>query len=1059
MANLTLHTSNQQEVLSQKLASWLVKSPLSDPFTRETIVVQSLGMRRWLQLEIARHLGICTQIDFPFPQSFLRSLLEKCLPNEIIQNTAFARETLRWRIYAWLQNHIGERPSEIAPFLADDPTGVKCWQLASHTAQIFDDYSAYRPDWLIDWQKSARPGWQETIWHDLARDYPENHLPALLQRFTADLNLFPLENLPPRLAVFGLATLPPAYLHLLSALSHRVPVDLFVLQPTDQFWGDLETEREIARRRKRGLPMRSEAITWNPLLASLGKTGRDYFTALWKIEHLEDDSEFVDPTNSTLLGRLQASLMDPERPSPQPLADDPSQSIQIHSCPGPMREVEIFRDRLLALFEQFPDLQPRDVLVMTPDLDTYAPMIEAVFGSQESVNIPYSLADRTTGNPHTPAAVLLALLELASSRVTVPEVMAFLEIPPIREKLELSLADLEIIQNWTHETGIRWGFDAAHRASLGLPAFGENSWQFGLDRLLLGFTMPPPESGVHAGIAPVSVRDKTSADILGKICGLIEWLRQFHLSLQTPRPLAEWSNELRRRLDYLLLPGSLPTFDPTTTVLEQMRETGAWLDSSEPLKISADILREYLALALSVDETQVGYLNGGVTFCACRPMRSIPARVIAMLGLNDGEFPRRALPSQLDLMAKDPRQGDRSRREDDRYLFLETILSARDILYLSYIGRSAQNGTELLPSSLVSELGDYLDAQFATQEKWSSRLLIQHPLHGFSPTYFLENGQHLFSYSQTQFETATNLLGTKKPVEPWFQESLPDLQTPLAATLNEFVRFFQNPAAFFLQKRLGLTFKTIEEDTDDTEPFEINPLVRYQLRDDGLRHPGSSLTKWQAEGNLTPGEKGRALALQIESEAEAFLTKLAPYLAEKSLDDIPFELPISSLLLSGQITDLRANGLLITQHGTIRSKHLLNAWIKHLILNSQTDRIDTRLIGRDESLCFKALPSDEALACLSTLGTIFTKGLNRPLPFFPETSHAWQNNSANPHKQPSAAQKAWFTTGFNRGEDEDLSFKQCFSHLADPFDAEFIALAAEIFKPLLKNLGEQSDAS
>lgn len=1062
MANFTLHTSNRQEILSQKLSAWLAASPVSDPFIRETIVVQSLGMRRWLQMEIAHQNGICTQIDFPFPQSFFHTLLAKCFTEKDFENHAFSRENLRWRIYAWLQKHSDRWPAEIQTFLAKEPSEIKTWQLASHTAQIFDDYAAYRPDWLQDWQKNRGAGWQEILWYDLTKEHPDQHLPALQQRFFQELHSLPPELFPTRLAVFGLATLPPAYLDLLTALSQRSPVDLFVLQPTDQFWGDLETGREISRRRKRGLPPKSEGITWNPLLASLGKTGRDYFAALWKIEDLQDDPDFATPKNTTLLGRLQSSLLNPEKISPEPLDSDPSRSIQIHSCPGPMREVEIFRDRLLDLFEQMPDLQPRDVLVMTPALDTYAPMIEAVFGSPEASYIPYSLADRTSGNPHTPGAVLLTLITLASGRVTVPEVKAFLEIPPIREKLAFSLADLEMIQDWTQQTGIRWGFDASHRKNFDLPAFGENSWEFGLDRLLLGFAMPPPEEGHFFGIAPVSVRDKSSAAILGRLSSFIDWLRQFHLALQRPRSLSDWSLELRRRLDFLFPSGAFTAFDPTTTVLEQMAEADTWLASDSNPLISGEVLREYLSLVLTVDETQVGYLNGGVTFCACRPMRSIPARVIALLGMNDGEFPRRVLSSQINRMTTHPRPGDRSRREDDRYLFLETILSARDVLYLSYTGRSANNGTDLLPSSIVIELGDYLDDQFPTSTpgNWSKRILVKHPLHGFSPEYFQDTDTPLFSYSSSNLAAATALLGTKTSPGPWFSQSLPALDAPYSVSVTDFVSFFQNPAAYFLRERLGISYKPLDEAMEDNEPFTIDGLVRYQLRDDGIRNPVRTFEKWKAQGVLTPGQRGRDLAREVFAEADALKARLSPYLAEAVLADLPINIALESITLTGTIIDLRSGGLLITQHGSIRTKHLLSAWIKHLVVNTQSMTVNTRLLGKDQGFLLKALSTDDALEHLALLASLFLEGLNRPLPFFPETSRAWQEKAHEPTKQRSAADAKWTVTPYQvYGESSDLSYSLCFSHLRDVFTAEFSTLAAGIFEPLLANLEEISDAS
>ncbi|HEY5894103.1 MAG TPA: exodeoxyribonuclease V subunit gamma [Chthoniobacterales bacterium] len=1058
---LRAFTSNLQERLSARLAATLRAEPLSDPFATELIVVQSLGMRRWLQMEIARHNGICACIDFPFPQKFIHDLLEKIYPDESKHLKDFSREIFEWRVYAWLNEHSSEFP-DLHRYLsnanpqsesrdAQSETSSKTWQLAARIAYFFDQYSAYRPDWLLRLRNAefglrndareravAFDGWQSDLWQALGTT---THPAALRHRFLTEVTQIPTRKLPERLSVFGLATLPPWYLKFLEGLALRIPVDLYILQPTPEFWGDLETRREIDRRRQRGVSHRSETIQWNPLLASWGKTGRDFFRLTMDCEGLDENSDFAESPGSGLLGELQRDLLHPERANRRDIASDDMSSLQIHSCPGPMREVEIFRDQLLALFEQIPDLEPHDVLVMTPELDKYAPLIDAVFGSPENESIPYSLADRTRGGPEDPGVILLRLFEVALGRFGATEVVDLLELPAIRSRFEIVETDLELIRFWISETGIRWGLSASHRRDFHVPEFHQNTWRAGLDRLLLGFAMASVDHQLYAGVSPFELTENSEAALLGRLIEFIDRMSELRETISRPAALDEWAAHLHNVLRTFFTSESLDTRDAWAmkSAVENLEKASFFVTGKVPF----EAVRLHLEAALSPDESQLGYLNGGVTFCACRPMRSVPFRVIAMLGMNDGVFPRASPISSLDLMAVEPRLGDRSQREDDRYLFLEAILSARDVLYLSYHGRSVRDGTTLLPSVLIAELLDYVDDQF--NQKWSEKIVTRHPMQAFAPAYFSD--RKLFSFSESNLNAAEALVGPRTEKVPFVEKPMEcGINASKAIQIQEFITFFAHPTKYFVSRQLGIKLRKTDEIEADTEPFSVGSLTKYNLKEDVMSSLlstggiGEPELRWKAEGILPPGVRGSIESQELCETSNEFFAKISSWL-EPDSEPVEIDLEVAGTRLAGRLS-------LQTRYrpAQMKTRDQIEAFVSHIIVNAAGFDVHTRLIMENESYVWEPMAAAEAGKILETFIILYRQGLTEPLPFFPKSSLEWMLAKKNPFLE---ALKKWRGDNRSPGESADPYFKLCFGHLDDPFNDRFAKIAETILRPLL----------
>jgi exodeoxyribonuclease V gamma subunit len=783
--NLGLFTSNRLERLLEAWVARLCEEPLP-PFEREVVVVQSQGMRRWLTLELARRRGIAAGLWMPFPRDLARCLATAVLEGRLDYEPArremgpFDREILLWRLYRLLgQLDQGGEPSLRVPaaYLAGDEGGRKRFQLAARLAGLFDDYQLFRPDWLREIEagrplfEAADPrqadsrqesaAWQAWLWRRLQQEGSGEHLARRLQATVEKLLEPPAGKplpLPQRITVFGVSSLPPVFLELLRAASLHLPVEIYFASPTWHYWGDLFSDREQVRlarrfrRRDAGGPARDPLAAGHferghSLLSALGGQGRDFFNLLQELDASGEawhEVDFEDPGCASALGCLQSDILNlrDRGGSDPPLPLSPGdRSLRVHVCHSALREMEVLREELLHAFGEMPGLRPSEVLVLLPEIEKYAPLVDAVFGIPHlgAPPIPYAVADRDLASTQQPAAALLALLELAGKRLTVAEVFGLLESPPLRRAAGIEESELGILRSRVQAVGIRWAIDGRQRQEeFGLPAFEEASWQAGIDRLLFGYAIGNVEA-LSCGIAPAAGDGAGDTGLLGRFLLFLDRLFAELKGLRRGRPAADWSRDLIALVGRQLAAGD----DEEELALQLLRESFARLGEAKLLAalgedLPLEVIRQFLRRELADDQKSGGFLSGGITFCALRPMRSIPFRLVAVAGLDDPSFPRREPPRAFDLLAASPRPGDRSPRLDDRYLFLETLLAARERLLLFYPGASQRDAAEKAPSVVVAELLDLLDRSFVGEDGRPAReqLVERHPLQAWSAANF-----------------------------------------------------------------------------------------------------------------------------------------------------------------------------------------------------------------------------------------------------------------------------------------------------------------------------------
>ena len=1095
--------ANRLEDLRQLVVWMLRRQPLA-PLQAETFLVQSNGIAQWLRLALAElpdatdelrgGLGVAAVTDFFLPSRFVWQAYRAVLgPEAVPQSSPFDKSHLLWRLYALLPEVCQAPPFEpLARFLDGPEPEQRCFQLAERLADLFDQYQVFRADWLAAWEQGedslitangARQAlapeqcWQPALWRRLLESVGDGASASgraqVHERFMQAVNNAHGERpagLPSRLVVFGVSSMPRQTLEVLAALGRWCQVLLCVHNPCEFYWADIISDRELLRaRRKRGrqrpgmpdqLEMEQMHLHAHPLLAAWGKQGRDYIRLLDEFDDpqcyrggFESAGQRIDlfdaPAETHLLGQIQSDIQQLRPISEireQSRTIDPKQdaSLRFHSAHSPLREVEILHDQLLAAFNADASLRPRDVIVMVPDINQYAASIEAVFGRYDPDDvrhIPFTISDQGQRH-HVPVVVALeALLGLPESRLGVSEVMTLLEVPAVRERFGLAEADLGVLLRWIRGANIRWGLDAQQRAALDLPdGMSANTWLFGLERMLLGYCMG--EASAWRGVEPYAEVAGLSAGLAGRLAEFVQRLRQAFVQLAEPGTPSEWVARLQW-LDEQML-AELDGHD--ALAWERLLQTvDAWFEACQEAGMAEqalpiNIVRECWLEGLDEGGLSQRFLAGKVNFATLMPMRAIPFRHVCLLGLNDGDYPRSRPAPDFDLMADQYRPGDRSRREDDRYLFLEALLSARDRLSISWVGRSVADNSACPPSVLVAQLRDHLDAGWQVagrddQPSLAAELTLEHPLQPFSPRYF-PTGQtadvspgRLFTYDREWRAAHDGSQARALAVR------LAAVDVDQRPDLTALVRFFKSPPEAFYRQRLGVHFGDDSDNADDVEPFGFDGLRQWQLREELIHSAllasddpaGLSQRLEQARGHLAGrGDLGLGALRDIQWQA---LTRPLPEMHQRYCSVRGQATPASDLALSwtcpGQLEPpvvLEANlgglwrrgGQLLrlslspSKGGSgrqIRLERLGEAWLSHLLAHACGHRLRSSVVFADCSVSLLPLEPEDAAHCLAEWVAAWFEAMQEPLPVTAVVASAWFRGEKGKHGPMAEAAK------------------------------------------------------
>ncbi len=1013
---LYLHTSNRVEKLAARLVDVSQALPLANALSQETVMTLNPGIARWLQFEIAKNTGVSFGWDFPLPGKLFSRVLKGFEPS-FEATGAFPEDLARWHLLDLL-DHLEEHPrfAQVRGY-CQQADGTSRLAFANRLTKLYDEYLVYRPDTITAWEddpNSSHFDWQAELWRRLLRKlYPRiktpRHIARLWQELTRgqilELGLQP-SHWPERLFVFGVSSLAPLYLDLLDQLARYRPVHVFLLQPSDQYWADFKTSKQIQKiAQKQARKSGSRIVkpedwlyeTGNPLLPSFGKQSQMFLDLLIDKNPQQDDSEFEEPEESaSQLLCLQADLFNlldrdlAQDAEPFPAYDA---SIQLHACSSRRREVETIWDLIVERLDSQPKLRASDILVMAPDIQEYRSHIEAVFKAKRGshLEIPYSVADNAAGNRPGVLSGIFAILQSTASRSSSAEIMALLETPLLREVFSFSDRDLECIEFWIRELGITWGWDADHRSQHESFATDRNTWKELRTRLLSG-ALFSSDSATPQGFLAYAEVESELAETAGRLLECLELFRTLRAGYYQTRSLTSWQEQLLAVLSGLRCERDEWQRD-FQQANELIRETLPKLDDT--FATGAEVYRA-LAEKFESSASGGGYLSGGVTFCSLKPMRAIPADTVCLMGMNRLDFPRGNKRLSFDLMAAETRIGDRNTRDEDRQFFLETLLSVRSRLIMSYQGLSANSDGRNEPSAVVEELLAYLENAMEPQD--FARIQKVQKRQSFDPSYFEGEGQ---TYDPDRAKLRNQFSQSAAPLPPKERESTDADDAVLSVDLEDLVRFFGDPSKYFASSVAKLKMATSEEALPEKDALFSGGLDRYKLRDTFAAQIESGESLDAVDRQRVAQSKNLPAGFLEEPSFRAEYERaqrLADALGALELRTDYLEFAGDGFVVSGESSVRVDDGRqVLISAGELKPKRVVAAWIRHLFASAlnphfQGESLLLSLHDKGGHLLFGKI--EAAREKLTVLLELYRSGQKKPLPFFPALSDiafkAWQ---------------------------------------------------------------------
>ena len=1058
--NFNLYTGNSLPKLIDILSK-ITKKPLRSFFEKEIVIVQSPGMKRWITLELSKKNEILANTDFLFPNVILNRIFD--LLNEKEKIKVPDRDEISWKIFSLLPELIeDESATNLKKYVNNEPNTIKGYQLSAQISNVFDQYMLMRTEMLNKWNDEGVGGWQGVLWRKINFDGGITRLNQITAFKDAlnSLDLNKIKSLPERINIFGVSTLPEHHMEIFYEISKYIEVNFFIFNPCREYWGDLLSDGQIVRwlnRNKKHTEEELHLMSGNSLLASMGSLGADFMNLL---TDLSDNREefFYEIDDSSILKTIQKDILELNNRGVEGNSFAPQKnimieevqndnSLRVHSCHSEMREVEVLYDFLLKELSEN-ETSPSDVLVMTTDIEKYAPLVDAVFGgsSDEESGIAYSIADRSVRGESPLVEKFLGILDLSNSRFTASEIFWVLDNEDILEKFNLNSSDVEVVKRWVGELNINWGLNAEFKEAKGLPGFDENSWKVGFDSMFYGFAMDSSDENLYDKVLPYeNIEGAEFSGILGKFSNFFNSLKESICLLDGKFTLYKWAEKL-----ILILEDMFELNENNNMYYETLLKTIFKLKDIEKesfFKGEVDIyvIKTWLSSAIDAEEVvATKFLTGDVTVCATLPMRTIPFKIICFLGMNDSVFPRSSKTLGFDEIAKSPKPGDRSQRNDDRYLFLESLVSAEEKLHISYIGQSIKDNSSIPPSVLISELLEYISQGFVLKEdeetNISDLIHIKHRLQPFNLDYF-KGDPELYSFSKINFKAAKLLQNEKEQRLPFLKDKIiieenkkDEVQS---VEIDDFIKFFNDPVKYFVNSTLGIYFEDSNEELEDSEPFSIDGLDNFKIKEDLVSKLFEDeefdienfVNLRKAKGELPHGKVADISVQEVKNEAESFLKKIEKY-DSPICDSVNIDFSLNDIRLIGKIRNIRKDYRLAFRSSKVKSKDRIKDWIYHLILTVSENRMKTIYVGKD--LVLETDKVANATENLKKLIEVYIKGKSEVIPFFPELSLEYVSefmNSGDNEKGLIQAKSKW-EPGFTFDSDvkSEVYNKFCFRY-------------------------------
>lgn len=984
--SLEIIVSPSIEELVSKMGSYISNCPPS-VFQPVTIVTQTSGMDNWLKYRMAEKLGIAANFRY-LKQADLIGRVYSWLGGSYRQQLWSG--STEWLVFKLLNEEVFKtRFPEIASYYLDtslDGT-LKRLGFAQRIADLFDQYQIYRPDMIREWNQSVVSGsdstdWQKYLWKRLkevsADAIPDKTVVAdfILKQLQQEEVCKRLKERLPVVHLFGLSVLTDYHMRLFNEMGRSINMVFYMVVPSMEVMEGTKTENK------------PEWCIQNALLNNWGQLICESTAILTKANDqiLWNTLLVNDNTPDCLLKKLQYDIRNnKEKQTAITVSDLNDGSLTINACYTPVREIESLYNYLVRVIEtQSEPISPRDIVVLMSDVDAYAPYVKAVF-DHAPYKIPYSIEGESKDSSEGVITALTTLLEIDEQSFTSETVVRLLDSKLIRARF--AITDVPLIRQIIDKANIRFGISGRNDDDSYLV-----SWLYGIKRIVYGICMSGGDEyrDEDVSLFPIDDLEGKNSHELIRFVHFVQMLIEMVQTRSEARPLAQWTEYVEQVLENFVEEASDEASEEYSMVQSQLTKLNS-IGELMSEQISYELFTSNFMGQLSENTTSTHY-RGGVVFSSFIPMRSLPFKVIAMLGLNFDKFPRKDKQLSYDLMAGDKQQGDRRMKDNDKHLFLETLMAAREKLYISYIGRHAKDNSKLPPSSLVDELIDYIETGCDASSVVRNELVTLQPLHSFSSKY--GTGKYFSYLKQTTAEVDV------KALEP--QPVVTDFTT---IELNRLIAFFKNPFKTYYNNVLGIDYTESEtEQLAETELFELDHLQQWLLKNELLQMGESDIPEFVRRGVMNgnlPLKNMAAVNVELIDEGINDLKLLyKKFTNGHGESSFYIDLIIGDSNLEGQINGVFNNQMVFVCFSSNQRKYFIDAAIRYLAARAQGLNVGLQFvyIKKVEKLVGKkkveeevptvtsanTISAEEALQSLEKLIRCFKLGHESIWPYYPD---------------------------------------------------------------------------
>ncbi len=1063
---LTFHHAYRLEDLFNSFDS--IWSNLSDknPFVPLPVITSNKDIGRWLQLHFTKKNGINGSFENKLPAAFIHRL--NLLNDPDYESKLIRKETMRWFFFEMFDD-LKDKPEYqvVANYIKESSS--KRFQLAAESADLFDRYMLYRPDFLSNWKSGnfdniteEQLRWQAHLWFEFRSKFPELKDRAEVNNALCEAISADKISVPKTIFIFTADNLPPEYIKIINSLSTKTEVHWFRIRHHKDLLHTLLNEQSYSS---------SKLLQ---LLADEHKSTDGALSELIRDFSIESSTEPLPPP-STTLKNLQTEI----RHGDETTSVQVDSSLGIHACHSKLREVQVLKTQILDFLEKNQDANPGDILVVGQDISSYEQEILSEFDTDE-FKLPFRIATPFNSGVGKMVAFISEAMELSRENFKSTAFFHWLRNEFVGHRFGITTADLERLDHWVRQTVIRWGYNGASRDDE-----GQFSWKFGLNRIIAGSMLPTEsESDLGEIITWNDTEGVEEFELLGKVELLLRRLHLWKEFSSKPHTLDEWSDSLKK-LSTDLLPES-PEFEKDLVQYHAILNQIAKAAPNFKEKVGYEIFRDEFKIIANTSGVGSSYRNGSILFSNMVPVRHLPYRFIGILGMNEETFPGKDPKRSFDLMDKNERPGDRSIRKTNKALFLDYIMSTKDKFCITYQGYVHKDGERKAPSLVVSELINFVNKSRKTEDYLS---ITYHKMHGFSNEYYSPASTNLYSYSQKELNTAVTYYGYSEDLNRAdFVNHVPD-EDVTSIHFSQIKQYLNKTYSWFMGSKLGMRKVVAEEKPEERDPFEVNALEKYNLRNLLIRKACEELDKdaifsiFKRKGLIPYGISSRYIFDSLYDDVQLVLEELkaiglyntfkAQQLAETEIADTTLSVNGIDVTISSLISRIDLAERVGVCFSSNLEKHLFNYWIENLFLNTiNHTNLDMTVIqlSKGETKVCKISGSDSEKK-LHRIIELYLKTKGIPQPIHPTLINLWHDYKFGEESKQTTS-LGNFRKKFNDDNNDD-SFRTDTIFKWDDFATEFLSdditkelktltesehfdvLVDSIWKPFLESLEEE----